>query len=137
MRDAIELDISNYTFDAHRLRTNQAANFANSATGLRVLHRWIGVQMPDLVVCEATDAYHAALEREFAGVLPLVKVNPLQARRFAQARSTRVKTDAVDARILAMMGASLDLVPDALAEKNQHALKELQIARMALIKERT
>jgi transposase len=57
--------------------------------------------MPDPVLYEAAGAYHAALEREFAGVLPLVKVNPLQARRFAQDRGTRVKTDAVDARILA------------------------------------
>ncbi len=35
------------------------------------------------------------------------------------------------------MGTALDLVPDAPADKNQPALKELQIARMALIKERT
>ena len=73
----------------------------------------------------------------FAGVLPLVKVNPLQARRFAQARGTRAKTDAVDARVLAVLGSALDLAPDVPAGKNQHDLKELQIARMALIKERT
>jgi len=136
-KDTIGIDISKDTLDAHRLSSGAAAQFANSAAGLRALHRWIGAQMPDLVVFEATGAYHADLERDFAGVLPLVKVNPLQARRFAQARGTRVKTDAVDARILAMMGASLDLVPDVPAGKNQHALKELQIARMALIKERT
>ena len=64
-------------------------------------------------------------------------MNPLQARRFAQARGTRAKTDAVDARILAMMGSALDLVPDTPMDKNQPALKELQIARMALIKEPT
>ena len=61
----------------------------------------------------------------------------MQARRFAQARGTRAKTDAVDARILAMMGAALDLEPDAVADKNQPALKELQVARTALIKDRT
>ncbi|MFZ3585252.1 IS110 family transposase, partial [Loktanella sp. DJP18] len=94
-------------------------------------------ETPDLVVYEATGAYHAAIERKFAGVLPLVKVNPLQARRLAQARGKRAKTDAVDARVLAMMGAALDLVPDAPTDKDQPALKELQIARTALIKERT
>ena len=137
MKDTIGIDISKDTLDAHRLIDNEARQFANSAAGLRALRRWIGAAMPDLVVYEATGAYHAALERGFAGVLPLVKVNPLQARRFAQARGTRAKTDAVDARALAMMGAALDLVPDAPADKNQPALKELQIARMALIKERT
>ena len=35
------------------------------------------------------------------------------------------------------MGAALDLVPDLPTGENQRALKELQIARMALIKERT
>jgi len=137
MKDAIGIDISKATLDAHRLSTDEAAHFPNSPAGLRALRLWIGAQMPDLVVYEATGAFHAALERSFAGVLPLVKVNPLQARRFAQARGTRVKTDAVDARILAVMGSALDLVADAPAGRNQHALKELQIARLALIKERT
>lgn len=135
--DTIGIDISKATLDAHRLSTGKAAQFSNSPAGFRALHRWIGTRMPDLVVFEATGAYHAALERRFAGTLPLVKVNPLQARRFAQARGTRAKTDAVDARILALMGAALDLVPDAPPEENQSELKELQIARMALIKERT
>jgi transposase len=54
-----------------------------------------------------------------------------------QARGTRAKTDAADARVLAAMGAALNLAPDAVANKNQFALKELQFARMALIRERT
>ena len=66
-----------------------------------------------------------------------MKVNPLQSRRFAQARGTRAKTDTVDARVLAVMGSALDLAPDLPKDKNQPALKELQNARMALIKERT
>jgi len=137
MKDTIGIDISKATLDAHRLIGNEARQFANTPAGLRALRRWIGTKMPDLVIYEATGAYHAAIERSFSGVLPLVKVNPLQARRFAQARGTRAKTDAVDARILAMMGTALDLVPDAPVDKNQPALKEMQIARMALIKERT
>ncbi|CUH40619.1 Transposase IS116/IS110/IS902 family protein [Jannaschia seosinensis] len=136
-QDTIGIDISKATLDVHRLSTDEAAQFSNSSAGLRALRRWIGKQMPDLVVFEATGAYHAALERHFTGVLPLVKVNPLQARRFAQARGTRAKTDAVDARILAVMGAALDLVPDAPEDSNHHEIKDLQIARMALIKERT
>tara|TARA_R110002167_G_scaffold271573_1_gene478123 strand:+ start:1318 stop:2250 length:933 start_codon:yes stop_codon:yes gene_type:complete len=137
MKDTIGIDISKATLDAHRLSTGEAAHFTNSPAGLRALRLWIGAQMPHLVVYEATGAYHAALEHCFAGVLPLVKVNPLQARRFAQACGTRAKTDAVDARILAVMGSALDLEPDMPADKNQHALKQLQIARMALVKERT
>jgi transposase len=137
MKDSIGLDISKATIDAYRLNTGEAAQFSNSSAGLRTLRRWIGKRMPDLVIYEPTGAYHAALERSFSGELPLVKVNPLQARRFAQARGKRIKTDAVDARILAGMGAALDLSPDAPVEEDRHALRELQVARMALIKERT
>jgi transposase len=136
-KDTIGIDISKDTPDAHRLSTGEAACFPRSAAGLRALRRWIGTEMPDVVVFEATGACHAVLERRFAGVLPLVKANPLQAGRFAQACGTRAKTDAVDARIPAMTGASLDLVPDVPAGKNHHELKELQIAGMARIKERT
>lgn len=63
MKDIIGIDISKATLDAHRLSTDKAAQFPNSAAGLRALRRWIGKQMPELVVFEATGAYHAALER--------------------------------------------------------------------------
>jgi transposase len=66
-----------------------------------------------------------------------VKVNPLQARRFAEACGTRAKTDALDAKGLARMGVALGLEPDALVSKTTRILKDLQVARTALIKERT
>lgn len=137
MKNSIGIDISKAHLDAHRRASGEAARFANSPAGLRALRRWIGADLPDLVVYEATGPYHAGLESAFAGRLPLVKVNPLQARRFAQALGTRAKTDAVDARMLAAMGDALDLAPDRPADENQRALKELQVARMALVKDRT
>lgn len=85
---------------------------------------------------EATGAYQGAFEQPFAGVLPLVKVNPLQARRFTQACGKRAKTDKVDAAMLAAMGAALALEPGQVISKSQHDLKELQIERTALIKDR-
>jgi transposase len=89
------------------------------------------------VVYEPTGPYHRGFERALSGKLPLVKINPLQARRFAQACGTYAKTDAVDARILARMGSALALEPDAPISKNQLDLRDLQVSRTALIKERT
>jgi transposase len=137
MNDSIGIDISKAHLDVYRLGSNASARLSNDAAGFRALKCWIGNAQPDLVVFEATGPYHGRFERAFAGRLPLVKVNPLQARRFAQARGTRAKTDTVDARLLAQMGSALDLVPDAPAAQNQHELKELQIARTALINEST
>ena len=97
---------------------------------------------PARVVYEPTGPYHAAFERRFSGKLALCKlalckVNPLQARRFAQSKGARARTDAVDSRILAEMGAAFGLVADRPIDQNQRDLKELQIARTALVKDRT
>ena len=89
------------------------------------------------IVYEATGSYHAAFEMRFASRYPLVKVNPLHARHFAQSKGTRAKTDAVDACMLAQMGAAFDLEPSAPMSQNLRDLKEMQVARVALITDRT
>lgn len=137
MNDTIGIDISKDHLDVYRSATGAASRFTNDLAGFRSLKRWIGNGQPDLLIYEATGPYHGRFEQTLAGKLPLVKVNPLQARRFAQARGTRAKTDQVDARMLAHMGAALDLVPDKPAVEGHNELKELQIARTALVKDRT
>ena len=138
MKDSIGIDVSKDHLDLYCLDDGRSARFGNDAAGFRKLKAWL----PDAgciarVVYEATGPYHAALERRFGGELPLVKVNPLQARRFAQSKGSRVKTDAVDARMLAQMGAALDLAPQAPMSESLLELKELQVARQALVKDKT
>lgn len=137
MEDSIGIDISKEHLDVHRLSDGAAARFANTLAGFRDLAKWLGSERPARVVYEPTGPYHSAFETRFAGKLPLVKVNPLQARRFAQSKGTRARTDKTDARILAQMGAALTLVPDTPTPQNLRDLRELQIARMALLKDRT
>ena len=136
-KDTIGIDISKAHLDVHWLTTGVSRRFNNNPAGFRALRRQIGTAAPMRVVYEPTGPYHAAFERRFTGQLPLVKVNPLQARRFAQACGSHAKTDAVDAGILARMGMALELVPDAPPAENQLDLKELQVARTALVKDRT
>ena len=64
-------------------------------------------------------------------------MNPLQARRFAEAYGTRAKTDAVDAQMLARMGAAFNLEPQAPCSKEILVLRDLHVARAGLIKDRT
>jgi transposase len=137
MNDSIGIDVSKSTLDCYRLSDGACETFANTKSGFAKLRRWIGSAAPTRVVYEATGPYHGAFERALAEHLPLVKVNPLQARRFAQARGTRAKTDQVDAAVLAQMGAALGLQPDAPAHEEHHEIKELQVARTALVKDRT
>lgn len=62
---------------------------------------------------------------------------PDGARRFAEAIGTLAKTDAVDAAMLARMGKALELPPIPLQSKNIIQLKELMIARRALVRDLT
>ncbi|MFV0409888.1 MAG: IS110 family transposase, partial [Paracoccus sp. (in: a-proteobacteria)] len=135
--DTIGVDISKAHLDAHRLSTGRHARFDNTAQGLRAFETWLGQAPPDLVVFEPTGPCHRRFETRFSGSLPLVKVNPLQARRFAQANGTRAKTDAVDARMLALMGRALDLVPDRPIDPKDREIRELNVARAGLVRDRT
>ena len=94
----IGVDISKTHLDVHRLDSGEHARFGNDKAGFWAFADWIGGRLPDLVVFEPTGLYHGRFERHFATHLPLAKVNPLQARRFAQACGVRAKTDAVPSR---------------------------------------
>jgi transposase len=90
------------------------------------------------VVFEPTGPYHRAFERVLgAADLPYAKVNPRQARRFAEAIGSLAKTDRLDAAMLARMGAMLELQTRPPRGETLLALKELHVAREALVKDRT
>lgn len=133
----IGVDISKSHLDVFRLEDESADRFENSTAGFRALVKWLGKTAVVRIVFEPTGPYHRAFEKALLDKFPLVKVNPLQARRFAEACGTRAKTDAVDARMLAHMGAALGLEPDTPVSEKLHDLKDLQVARTGLIKERT
>jgi transposase len=138
MNNTIGIDISKDTLDAHRLADGQHKQFLNGKTGHAQLVKWIGKQSDPLIIFEATGAYHCQLERVLCThIIPFVKVNPKQARRFAQASGKLAKTDRVDCEMLAKMGAALQLMPKPFTAENLYDLKELLPARRALIKDRT
>ena len=133
----IGVDISKSHLDAFRLEDGAAQRFDNSAMGFRALTKWLGKAPVARIVFEPTGPYHKAFEAKLGETFPLVKVNPLQARRFAEAHGTRAKTDAVDARMLARMGVAFDLVPQVPCSKEILVLRDLHVARAGLIKDRT
>lgn len=139
MNDTIGIDISKATLDAFRRSTSEHRQFVNDANGCKALIRWIRLAHPETtrVVFEPTGAYHRVLELALlAAGLHLVKVNPRSARRFAEATGVLAKTDRIDASVLAGMGAILDLQGRAAKTEIQYDLKELNVARQALIKDR-
>lgn len=135
-KDTIGIDISKDKLDCHRLSDAAFAQFPNTKAGFQKLRRWIGADHPARVVYEPTGAYHGAFEAALADHLPMVKVNPKHARRFAESRGQLAKTDRADARVLAQMGAAHELEPDMPVARDRPVLRELQAARAALIKDK-
>ena len=109
--------------DASVLRT--------TATSWRALGTWLRGLEVNRVVMEATGRYHRKVhqclhDRGFEVVL----VNPLRARRFAEATGHLAKTDRVDALMLARLGTMLgDLEPVAPQEAFLNRLEDLLVAR--------
>ena len=137
MQPTIGIDVSKDRLDAFRLSDGQRLQVTNDKAGHRTLLGWIGRGDPPLVVFEATGPYHRQLEARLgAGSVPFAKVNPRQARRFAEATGRLAKTDRIDAAMLARMGAVLDLAGQAAPGKALLELRELAAARRALIKDR-
>lgn len=57
---------------------------------------------PRLIAMEATGGYERTLMHALIDAkLPVVRINPLRVRRFAQSRGILAKTDAIDARVIA------------------------------------
>ena len=134
----IGIDISKQHLDLHRLPDGAIRRVSNSPTGLRELISWIGKRTVKRIVFEATGPYHRTLEQTLGKAgLALCKVNPRQARRFAEALALNAKTDAVDAAMLARLGTTLAPEIRPAPSELLKSLQELQSARRALIKDRT
>lgn len=136
MQDTIGIDISKDTLDCFELANSKHCQYPNDSQGQKALIKWIKKQNTALVVFEATGAYHRSLETTLASQeCPFAKVNPRQARRFAEATGKLAKTDRVDAAMLAKMGAVLDLPAQEPKSENINILRELLTARRALTKD--
>ena len=102
--DTIGVDISKDHLDAHRMSDGASRRFANDSAVHRAFLDWLsGTEAR--VVYEPTGPYHRTFERRLAAEgFALVKVNPRQARRFAEATGRLAKTDRLDAAMSARMG---------------------------------
>lgn len=133
----IGVDVSKDTLDAHLHPDGTHRQFTNNAAGFRAMLAWIGGRPVARLVFEATGAYHRAFERAMGEAgLALCKVNPARAKRFADAAGQGAKTDRIDAAMLARMGLALQPQARPAPSKVQADMKELQMMRAALVKDR-
>ena len=132
-KDTLELAVDDHS--PTRRMSNDGAGIAQLSAELAALGARVGAG-----VMEATGGYQrqVAVALCLAG-LPVMVINPRQARDFAKAMGHLSKTDAIDARVLAHLAATLHAserrerllmkVPDP----QQEALHALMVRRLQLI----
>jgi transposase len=110
----------------------------NDDTGITALVRRLQEIGPQLIVLEATGGYQRAVVAALATAgLPVVVVNPRQARDFAKATGQLAKTDALDARALAHFAEAIRPAPRPLPDTQTEALRALLARRRPWVGMRT
>lgn len=119
------VDIAKDTLDVCLHPSGAAKRFTNDGNGHRALITWLAPSEIVRIVFEATGAYHCAFERTLAMAgLPVAKINPRQARRFAEATGKLAKTDRCDAAMLARFGALLEPAARPVSSETIDEMKE-------------
>jgi transposase len=119
--------------------------FRNTPAGCEELSKIIGTAA-HLIVLEATGGYERQVVATLGGAgLPVVMINPRQARDFARATGQLAKTDAVDAHGLAAFGAKVQppqrpLPTDEQLQfrdllTRQHQVQQMLIAEQARLRQ--
>jgi transposase len=132
------VDISKDHLDVAIHPAGTVRRFANDRNGHTGLLRWLAPLAVARVVFEATGSYHRLFERRLSQAgLSFARINPRQARRFAEATGRLAKTDRVDALVLARFGALLEPECRPLRSQALEQLAELVAARRMLIRDQT
>ena len=129
----IGCDISKASLDFYDPETSKLVPVANRPQAIRDhLKAYHGHSI--FVVYEATGGYDRALAHALSEAgIPSHRINPMQAKRFAQATGRKAKTDPLDARMLADLGARLTPSADSLPNAKREALAGLHRRRDQLV----
>ena len=139
----VGIDVAATTLVVARTDAPAIAEYPNTAAGHRALLAALTAAPPAArIVLEATGGYEREVTAALVATgLPVVVINPRQARDFARATGQLAKTDAVDARVLARFGARVQPPvrprPDALHEELRELLDRRQQLLQMLVAERT
>jgi len=131
---AIGIDISKDHLDIAVRPTGECWRVAYSQEQLPALLTRLQALDPERIVLEATGGLEVLLATQLAAAgLPVVVINPRQARDFAKATGQLAKTDPVDAAVLAHFGEALKPEVRPLPDEQTRALEALLTRRRQLV----
>jgi transposase len=134
----IGIDVAKRWLDVARTDEERVRRFANDGDGIARAVDTLAAEAPRLVVLEATGGHETALAAALAVAgLAVAVVNPRQVRDFARATGQLAKTDALDARVLALFAERVRPPVRPLADAETRELAALLARRRQLIEMRT
>ena len=102
------IDVARDDLEVAVYPTDEGWRVPNTPAGHACLVQWAQTHQPVRLVLEATGGHERAVDAALdAAGLPVVVINPRQGRDFARSRNVQVKTDRVDAQLLARFAAEV------------------------------
>jgi transposase len=130
----VGIDVAKDHLDVHVRPTDQTLRVSHDDDGLVRLTARLVEMAPRLVVLEATGGHEVALVAALvAARLPVVVVNPRQIRAYARATGALAKTDALDARVIALFAEAVRPAVRPLRDEHTRALDESVTRRRQLV----
>jgi transposase len=131
------LDVATAQLDMAVRPTGDRWAVTHEETGIAALVAPLQTRAPTLMVLEATGGDQRAVGAALAAGLPVVVVNPRQARDVAQATGQLAKTDGRDARTVAHVAAAVRPPPRPLPDAPTEERRALLARRRPLVAMRT
>jgi transposase len=130
----VGLDVATERLDLHVRPTDETFSCAPDEAGLAALTQRLQALRPIMVVLEATGGYHVPVAAAVASVgIPVAVVNPRQIRDYARATGQLAKTDALDARVIALFAEAVKPAVRPLPSEDAQRLSALVARRRQLV----
>ena len=134
----VGIDVAKAQLDIALRPTGERWAVPNEDASIAPLVTQLQAVCPVLIVLEATGGFQRAVVAALAAAaLPVVVVNPRQARDFAKATGQLAKTDVLDARALAHFAEAVRPTPRPLPDAQTDDLRALLARRRQLVAMRT
>ena len=134
MTDCIGIDVAKHTLEWTAGSTGTIQHTRNEPRPIAALVRRLVTLGPGRIVVESTGGYERRIVTKLAEAgLPVVVVNPRRVRSFGQAMGILAKTDAIDARLLALFGEKVEPEIRPILQGTERLLADLVARRRQLI----
>ena len=130
----IGIDVSKDRLDVAANREGMGFRVARDHEGLAALVDRLKLLGAERIAVEATGGFETVVVAALAAArLPVVVVNPVQIRAFAQALGKRAKTDPIDAAVIARFAEATRPAFRPLADEQTQALSDLVSRRRQIV----